>query len=356
MYFPSNVESLRKGIIKTSQNSVQAPYTILLVGETGVGKSAVLEFIANVLIGNNIDCYDFEIVDRSSEPPISLNQSQTNSARFYTLTSKNDIVVSEGVLNVEECVTLPKVHILDTPGLADTRGIEQDELHKKSIATEIQKHIDSVTAVLILANGTVQRLTVGIDYALTALAAMFPKSLASNIAFVFTNVPSPLSWNFSEDTIPEVLRDAHQFLLDNPIALQKRYLELKSDLTKKKVKAVRRKAVQAGEDRALEMLVDLFDWLDSRVPQPTTEIVYLYNMSQSIEAKITNTLAQMDQAATKKATIDELMDNSKVSSSPCSYSRVNLMLVGHRARMLFVTSRTPSPRPTGSNSTQQRVI
>jgi polynucleotide 5'-kinase involved in rRNA processing len=41
-----------KGIIKTSaENKAQAPYTILLVGETGTGKSSLLEFIANVLVG-----------------------------------------------------------------------------------------------------------------------------------------------------------------------------------------------------------------------------------------------------------------------------------------------------------------
>jgi hypothetical protein len=113
--------------------------------------------------------------------------------------------------------------------LADTRGIEQDELHKKNIATEIQKQIDSVTAVLILANGTVPRLTVGTDYALSTLSALFPKSLANNIAFVFTNVASPLSWNFSMDTIPDVLKDANLFFLDNPIALQKKYLSFKDD-------------------------------------------------------------------------------------------------------------------------------
>ena len=216
-------------------------------------------------------------------------------------------MVSNDVLNVEGCVTLPKVRILDTPGLADIRGIEQDELHMKSIVTEIEKHIDSVTAVLIIANGTLQRLNVGTDYALSTLAAMFPQSLADNTAFLFTHVPSPLSRNFPEDAIPAVFRDAIQFLLDNPIARQKEYLELKSDSTNKKVRAVSRKAVQASENGALEMLVDLFDWLDSRVPQPTKEVVYLYNMSRSSEAKITDTLAQTDQAATKRSRIDKPM-------------------------------------------------
>jgi len=214
--------------------------------------------------------------------------------------------------------------------LADTRGIEQDEDHKKNIATKIQKHIDSVTAVLILANGTVPRISVGTDYALSTLSAIFPKSLADNIAFIFTNVPSPLSWNFSKDSIPGVLRDANQFLLDNPTALQKKYLIL-NDPDKKKSSASMRNAVQASEETALEVLVELFDWLDGLKSQPTTEIVCLYNMAQSIEAMITNTLAQMDQAATKKAEIDRLMaalqNDSMVSSSPCLSFTLNPILV-----------------------------
>ena len=201
--------------------------------------------------------------------------------------------------------------------MADTRSIRQDELDKKNIVTEIQKHIDSVNAVLILANGTVPQINVCTDYVLSTLSAIFPKSLADNISFLFTNVASPLSLNFPMDAIPEALKDAHMFFLDNPIALQKMYLSSKGDLDKQKVRAEMRRAVQAGEEQALEMLVDLFDWLDGLGSQLTMEIVCLYHLSQSIEAMIANILAQMDQAATKKAEIDELIhglkNNSKAS-------------------------------------------
>jgi predicted GTPase len=113
--FSSNVESLRKGIIKTSKNKANKPYTILLVGETGVGKSSFLELIANVLFGNDVDHYDFNVVDHSSKQDGHGHQSQTNSARFYDfdiledskgptnsihvyeVTSKNGIVVSDSV-------------------------------------------------------------------------------------------------------------------------------------------------------------------------------------------------------------------------------------------------------------------
>jgi predicted GTPase len=97
--FSSDVGSLSKGIIKTSRNKANKSYTILLVGETGVGKSSVLEFIANILIGKDIEHYDFQILDHTNEQSGSDNQSQTNSARLYEFRSKNGIVVSVNVFH-----------------------------------------------------------------------------------------------------------------------------------------------------------------------------------------------------------------------------------------------------------------
>jgi hypothetical protein len=145
--------------------------------------------------------------------------------------------------------------------LADTRGVQQDDLHKRSIAAQIKKHVDSVNAILVLTNGTVPRLTVGTDYALSTLAAIFPNR-ASNIAFVLTNVPGLLYQNFSTKTIPDVPKDAPQFLVDNPVALQRTYLRLKDNPNIWDRRTDMRREVKAGEYNALEMLVDLFDWLD----------------------------------------------------------------------------------------------
>ena len=85
------------------------------------------------------------------------------------------------------------------------------------------------------------------------------------------------------------------------------------------------------EEGGFKMLVKLFDWLDGLRSHSSTEIVYLYDISQSVEAMIMDTFAQMDQAATTKAEIDKLVvaleNNSKVSSSPYSCLKSNLILV-----------------------------
>ena len=96
----SDVESIKRAIIEVSKSEAQAPYTILLVGEPGVGKSSVLEFIANVLAGNDIDNYNLDILDHTNELGGPNNQSQTNSARLYELRSKDGKVVSVGIMDV----------------------------------------------------------------------------------------------------------------------------------------------------------------------------------------------------------------------------------------------------------------
>ena len=75
----------------------QAPYTILLVGETGTGKSSILEFIGNVLKGKGADCFDLKILDCSNEQGGSGGQSQTNFARIYEFSSTNGILASNSV-------------------------------------------------------------------------------------------------------------------------------------------------------------------------------------------------------------------------------------------------------------------
>jgi len=110
------------------------------------------------------------------------------------------------------------------------------------------------------------------------------------------------------ESVPPVLQGAPQFLLNNPIALQRKYLKLKDDPNMKKKRVDLRKAVKAGEEQGLGVLVKLFDWLDGLEPQRMAKIV---EKSQKIKAKTADRLAPMDRVAPMKA------KNSAVSCLPC---------------------------------------
>ena len=231
--------------------------------------------------------------------------------------------------------------------MADTRGIQQDGLHKRIIATQIKHHIDSVNAVLVVANGAVPHVTVSTDYALSALSAIFPKSLASNTAFMFTNVSNPLHWNFFRDTLPDVLKEAPHFLLNNPVALRRKYSKLKYSPNMNEERAKLCNVMKVAEQNALEMLVDLFDWLDGLKARSMTEIVSLYEHSQAIEATITNTLAQINQAATIEAKIEEQTRKLR-SASVVRYSlRLHLLFepYAHWTKNIEVYSNKPLDMP-----------
>jgi energy-coupling factor transporter ATP-binding protein EcfA2 len=92
----SSVNFIERGIVKTAKNKANAPYTVLLVGETGVGKTSFLKFIANVLIGNNFDHYDLDILDYLPNKRGVIGQ--TVLSHFYEFTSVSGIVVSSRFL------------------------------------------------------------------------------------------------------------------------------------------------------------------------------------------------------------------------------------------------------------------
>ena len=53
-----------------------------------------------------------------------------------------------------------------------------------------------------------------------------------------------------------------------------------------------REAVKASEQEALEMLWELFGWLDSLEPQPMPEVVSRYEKAQNAEASVIGPLAK----------------------------------------------------------------
>ena len=289
----SDVESLKHGIVKTSNNQENEPYTILLLGETGVGKSSFVEFIINVLFGNDIDDYVFDILNE---------HGGTKSARLHEITSKNGMVVSAGIFERGEYAYPPsKVRILDTPGFAYTRHPQQDALQSESMATHIKGYISSVTAVLVLASGTAPHGVGSLQSAISILSTIFPDAMDNRVAFIFTNVSSPLSPNFYRDTIPAVLKDAPHFVIDNPIALQRKYSWLKGDPNMKN-SVVETCAVVDGNQNALEMLVDFFDWLDGLGQQPVPQVDSFCERGRNIKtstAKLRALIPMGDPAATK---------------------------------------------------------
>ena len=278
--------------------------TIILVGETGVGKTAFMSLLANVCVGRQIDEFRLEH-NTANESNLSKTQSQTNTAMMYTF-KRHD-----------KCT----LRILDTPGLCDTRGLEQDKEHKKSIAEAIKAQVQTLDGVIIMANGTLERVGPGVEYALHTLSTMFPRSIMNNIGFMFTNVPDALSFNFQSNTLPEELRNAERWTIQNPVAQFVKYQEAKSNNSRRRQSEPQLRALQrllhSNFAITMETLNCFFVWLDERKEQPTNTIVQLYEMTTKIEAAISNVLAQRDQMEQLRLEMQRLQANLNKSNLVC---------------------------------------
>ncbi|KAJ7825753.1 hypothetical protein B0H14DRAFT_2819458 [Mycena olivaceomarginata] len=265
----NTIEDLKKGIIQTKD------------------KVSLLAFIANLLAGNSLDKYDFATLDQDNERGMSQKESQTKYAKLYEFTSRNDIKTR--------------------PGSPTPVVFSKTNSTRRGIATEIKEQVTAVHAVLILANGTLPRLSVSTEYALTTLSSIFPKSLADNISLVFTMCSNPLSINFTNDAVPPSLKTAPQFYMDNPLSLLHRYREMKAKGQHKRQLRAASDHVVASEAAALQTMVRIFDWLDDLKPQPTTDILTLFIKSQTIQQQISDTASQMAQAQAKSEEIKRLI-------------------------------------------------
>ncbi|EPQ50714.1 hypothetical protein GLOTRDRAFT_50300 [Gloeophyllum trabeum ATCC 11539] len=267
--------------------------TIALIGETGTGKTAFLDLLSNVCAGVQLKAFG-TVHQTANEAGGKQSGSQTNKPLMYTITAANDTVI----------------HILDTPGLADTRGIDKDSDHREAIANFIRDHTETIDAVIILANGTLPRLGVSTDYALSAISGLFPYTLFDNIGFVFTNVNDPLNFNFDSTSLPAVLQGCRQFLIDNPLARWLKYQAKRVQGPRQRLEKMRRD-VEEGYVESLETLNDVFQWLDSRSVQPTKTINDLQEISTEIEAAIANVIASISQTEELRSALIKLQDDMR---------------------------------------------
>ena len=159
----------------------------------------------------------------------------------------------------------------------------------ENIVRCIERHVESLSAVLIFPD---QHLAAFTQYIFSALSAIFPKALVDNIAFISTSSSIGPPWIFSTTKYQKVLKSTPVFTFNNPIAIN----DKGSPVVQNNL-----------EDEALNTLVELFDWLDDREPQPAKEIVSLYEKYQTIATIL-------DQRA-REVEIDRLMTILKKHSA-----------------------------------------
>lgn len=200
---------------------------ILLLGETGVGKSTFINAFANYVNHETLsEARNKMLALIPSSFSVSDDDYVDHKVRIGSQNEQNECLSNSGESSTQSCrsFVFPSKHgalrIIDTPGVGDTRGQDQDLINLNNILSYISQ-FPELNAIAILLKPNNARLTAGFRLCLIQLLNNLEKSASENIIFVFTNARS--TFYQPGDTKP-VLED-----LLGEIAQEPPYVKLRFD-------------------------------------------------------------------------------------------------------------------------------
>ena len=204
----------------TNQTSpAKTVINVLLIGESGVGKSTFINAFVNYLLFDSLEEAE------SSEPALLIPVSFLTTSGF----NFDEIVVRFGDTDVNENYGAPgqsvtqqcrsyvfdistevQFRLIDTPGINDTRGLDQDEKNIDQILSYVT-HFGHINAICILLKPNTTRLNIVFRTCMMQLFTYLSSSAVDNIIFCFTNTSSTF---FGPGNTAPILKS---FLNDLPI-------------------------------------------------------------------------------------------------------------------------------------------
>nr|XP_023028421.1 uncharacterized protein LOC111516499 [Leptinotarsa decemlineata] len=180
--------------METNYSYKQQDINILLLGETGVGKSTFINSVANYLTYRNMKTAasekllvliptSFGITDKHKKKHlVKIGNEDHNEFLETGISGTQD--VKTYVFPI--CDGQVKVRLIDTPGMGDTRGIKQDDINSENILSYIGQ-LKELHAICFLFKPNQSRQTVFFHYCMAQIFSRLDKSASRNVVFVFTN-------------------------------------------------------------------------------------------------------------------------------------------------------------------------
>lgn len=282
-------------------------YKLLLMGETGAGKTSFLNLFCNCAMaqvkGHSFDEKGFAHFkpynDKENEPSRPM-ASKTTQSKLHR--------VDLGEL---------RIGVIDTPGFADSRGMEQDKKNVNSIVRAL-KDEEFVNCVCLVINGRQANLSANLRYVLTGITSILPKQILNNVIVVFTNTDRRRQLNFDPNELEDFFgkKLKHLFFVENPYSMFERAVKTaksvadlgeddRADLTEmfeKTLKVLRRMCgVMKDFDR---VYTDLFDALfkkKEKVEEEVLKLLLAYDFQRELEKKMKKVEEEVEAAMLTKS-------------------------------------------------------
>uniref|UniRef100_A0A914QB10 G domain-containing protein n=1 Tax=Panagrolaimus davidi TaxID=227884 RepID=A0A914QB10_9BILA len=196
-----NVEEYKNILFKEQHVLYTGPkktLNILVLGETGVGKSTFINATANYM--------SFDTLDDALEAPKPICLIPSKFTHWETSTKSIEVTLesSHGEKDENELFTKKSqsqtqatktyqfetskyiINIMDSPGIGDARGLEQDQENMINILNALGQHED-LHAICLLFKANEPKLTQTMSYCIGELLLRLHKDAINNIFFFFTN-------------------------------------------------------------------------------------------------------------------------------------------------------------------------
>lgn len=270
---------------------------VLIVGETGAGKSTFLNFINYYSTFSDIlesGFRDEELIKNVVDIVDSANECYEKGESMIQCSKKYEI--SHGKV---------KFIILDTPGMGDTRGLDQDKQNLKNIVDTL-KQLEYLNAICIVANGTQERLMISFKYVFNELQAFFPKTVMANIFLVATrcSLKSDIKLPFEQLGIDK----KRVYCIDNPFTLVKDYLE-ERDLREKDTILEKLKFNTVQGMKQIEYLYEDIGQVECC---NTNDFLALYKTKLEIELRMLDSLTAINQSEENEKKFEQVLEKIQI--------------------------------------------